>query len=82
MEGSPLADGAGPSIWHTFAHTPGRIENGETADVTCDQYNRYLQDVELMRDLGFQPGMSVEPVRRRARKSVSSKGMSSSLMKR
>ena len=23
IEGSPLADGAGPSIWHRFAHTPG-----------------------------------------------------------
>ena len=22
IEGSPLADGAGPSIWHRFAHTP------------------------------------------------------------
>ncbi len=26
IEGSPLADGAGPSIWHRFAHTPGRID--------------------------------------------------------
>ena len=25
IEGSPLADGAGPSIWHRFAHTPGKI---------------------------------------------------------
>ena len=23
IEGSPLADGAGPSIWHRFVHTPG-----------------------------------------------------------
>ena len=23
IEGSPLADGAGPSIWHRFCHTPG-----------------------------------------------------------
>ena len=23
IEGSPLADGAGPSIWHRFSHTPG-----------------------------------------------------------
>ncbi|MGE5116203.1 MAG: family 1 glycosylhydrolase, partial [Betaproteobacteria bacterium] len=23
VEGSPLADGAGPSIWHRFARTPG-----------------------------------------------------------
>ena len=25
IEGSPLADGAGPSNWHLFAHTPGRM---------------------------------------------------------
>ena len=24
IEGSPLADGAGESIWHRFAHTPGQ----------------------------------------------------------
>ena len=30
IEGSPLADGAGPSIWHRFSHTPGNILNGDT----------------------------------------------------
>ena len=29
IEGSPLADGAGESIWHRFAHTPGNIERNE-----------------------------------------------------
>ena len=32
IEGSPLADGAGPGIWHRFAHTPGRTANGETGE--------------------------------------------------
>ena len=32
VEGSPLADGAGASIWHEFAHTPGRVANGDTGD--------------------------------------------------
>ncbi len=54
IEGSPLADGAGPSIWHTFAHTPGTIHDGDTADVTCDHYRRYREDVALMRELGLQ----------------------------
>src|SRR2546422_7690606 len=35
IEGSPLADGAGPSIWHRFSHTPGRTVRGETGDVAC-----------------------------------------------
>jgi len=53
IEGSPLADGAGPSIWHEFAHTPGRICNNETGDVACDHYHRYREDIELMRAMGL-----------------------------
>lgn len=54
IEGSPLADGAGPSIWHRFAHTPGRVVDNEHADVACDHYRRYASDVELMHSLGMQ----------------------------
>jgi beta-glucosidase len=53
IEGSPLADGAGASIWHRFAHTPGRVANGDTGDVACDHYRRYVDDVELMARLGL-----------------------------
>jgi beta-glucosidase len=52
VEGSPLADGAGPSIWHRFTHTPNLICDGATGDVACDHYRRYLDDVALMRKLG------------------------------
>ena len=51
IEGSPLADGAGASHWYRFSHTPGRIENGENADVACDHYRRWADDVDLMRTL-------------------------------
>lgn len=54
IEGSPLADGAGPSIWQRFAHTPGMMVNGDTGDVACDHYNRMESDVALMRELGMQ----------------------------
>jgi beta-glucosidase len=53
IEGSPLADGAGPSIWHRFVHTPGLVPSGDTGDVACDHYRRYAADVALMRDLGL-----------------------------
>jgi beta-glucosidase len=53
IEGSPLADGAGPSIWHRFSHTPGAIETGETGDLACDHYRRSPEDVELMAELGL-----------------------------
>ena len=54
VEGSPLADGAGPSIWQRFAHTPGMVANGDTGDVACDHYRRYRDDVRLMGALGLQ----------------------------
>ena len=53
IEGSPLADGAGASNWHRFAHTPGMTANGETGDVACDHYRRMPEDVALMRRLGL-----------------------------
>jgi hypothetical protein len=53
VEGSPLADGAGASIWHRFSHTPGLVANGENGDVACDHYHRYEADVALMRELGL-----------------------------
>lgn len=53
IEGSPLADGAGPSIWERFSHTPGRILNDDTGDVATDHYHRYLADVRLMHELGL-----------------------------
>src|SRR5262245_21960098 len=53
IEGSPLADGAGPSIWVRFDRTPGRTECGETGEVACDHYRRYREDVALMKELGL-----------------------------
>jgi beta-glucosidase len=53
VEGSPLADGAGASIWHRFSHTPGLVANNENGDVACDHYHRYEADIALMRELGL-----------------------------
>src|SRR5205814_5823441 len=53
IEGSPLADGAGPSNWHRFAHTPGNTREGDTGDVACDHYRRYAEDVAWMARLGL-----------------------------
>ncbi|MFN2601302.1 MAG: GH1 family beta-glucosidase [Gemmatimonadaceae bacterium] len=54
IEGYPLADGAGSSIWHRFSHTPGLTENGDTGDVACEHYRRYASDVALMSTLGLK----------------------------
>jgi beta-glucosidase len=54
IEGSPLADGAGPSIWHRFVRTPGMVANGDTGDIACDHYRRMEEDVALMQRLGLK----------------------------
>ncbi len=53
IEGSPLADGASPSIWHEFSHRRGKISDGTNGDVACDHYRRYADDVGSMKDLGL-----------------------------
>lgn len=55
IEGSPLADGAGASIWQRFSHDPRLMAaKGATGDVACDHYNRMESDVALMKELGLQ----------------------------
>ena len=54
IEGSHLADGAGPSIWHRFVRTPGLVKDGDTGDVACDHYRRFESDVALMKSLGLK----------------------------
>ena len=52
IEGAWHEDGKGPSIWDTYAHTPGKIKNNDTGDVANDHYHRYKEDVALMRSIG------------------------------
>ncbi|MEM0961057.1 MAG: GH1 family beta-glucosidase [Bacteroidota bacterium] len=54
IEGAPLADGAGASIWHRFTHTPGQTASGETGDVACDHYHRWRDDLDLIASLGLE----------------------------
>src|SRR4030095_8713158 len=54
VEGSPLADGAGPSIWQRFCRTPNLVLDGDTGDVAGEHYRRYRDDLKLMRDLGLR----------------------------
>ena len=78
VEGSPLADGAGPSIWQRFSHTPNLVRDGATGDVACDHYRRYLDDVALMRSLGtnaYRFSTSWSRVMPRGRGSINAAGL-------
>ena len=49
IEGAVAEDGRGRSMWDTFAHTPGKIANGDSGDVACDSYARYKEDTAALR---------------------------------
>ncbi|MFJ3106702.1 GH1 family beta-glucosidase [Streptomyces sp. NPDC086835] len=52
IEGAAALDGRTPSIWDTYARTPGKVRNGDTGDVATDHYHRWREDVGIMADLG------------------------------
>lgn len=52
IEGAFDVDGRGASIWDTFSKTPGKVVNGDSGDIACDHYNRFEEDIALMKDLG------------------------------
>ncbi|MFF3773346.1 GH1 family beta-glucosidase [Streptomyces sp. NPDC002232] len=53
IEGAAAEDGRTPSIWDTFAHTPGKVFEGHTGDVAVDHYHRFREDVGIMAELGL-----------------------------
>ena len=54
IEGGYNQDGKGLSVWDDFTHKKGKIKNGDNGDITCDHYNRYKEDVSLMKTLGYK----------------------------
>lgn len=51
VEGAWKEDGKGESIWDRFCHTPGKIKGAATADVACDHYHRYPEDIGILKQL-------------------------------
>ena len=52
VEGAWNEDGKGESIWDRFVHSGTHcIKNDETADVAIDQYHRYEQDFDILKQL-------------------------------
>jgi beta-glucosidase len=52
IEGATDEDGRGVSVWDTFCREPGRVAGGATADIACDHYHRWSEDLDLIADLG------------------------------
>jgi beta-glucosidase len=53
IEGAWKDDGKGESIWDRFAHTPGKIKNADVADVACDSYHRWPEDIALLQAMNL-----------------------------
>ena len=54
VEGAAKEDGRGESIWDRFCQIPGKVFAGANGDVACDQYHRYREDIQLMKEAGIQ----------------------------
>ncbi|RYR57969.1 hypothetical protein Ahy_A05g023637 isoform A [Arachis hypogaea] len=53
-EGAADIDGRTPSIWDTFTHNyPEKIADRSNGDIAIDEYHRYKEDVEIMKDLNM-----------------------------
>ena len=54
IEGAAYEGGRTPSIWDTFAATPGKIQGGDTGAIADDHYHRYVDDIAIMKQLGIR----------------------------
>jgi beta-glucosidase len=54
IEGSPLADGAASSNWYEWTHTPGRISGNQNADIACNHFHLYKDDIAMMKRMGLK----------------------------
>ena len=53
-EGAWNLDGKGESNWDHFSRLPGKIERGENADIACDFYHKYPEDIDLIKTMNFK----------------------------
>ncbi len=53
IEGAHDKDGKGPSIWDEFTQKKKAISDNHHAQVACDFYHKYEQDIELISDLSI-----------------------------
>lgn len=55
MEGATDKDGRSQSVWDKYVkEKPWEIRDGSNANVACDFYNKYKEDVALMKKMGIK----------------------------
>lgn len=53
-EGAWNADGKGESIWDRFTHNKHHVLDHSNADVTCDFYHLYKEDLRVLKSMNFK----------------------------
>lgn len=50
IEGAWDEDGKGKSVWDEFVRIPGKTFEGSNGDIAVDHYNRFKEDIQLMKE--------------------------------
>ena len=53
-EGAWNSDGKSESNWDHFSHTRGKTERGENGDTSADFYDRFAEDIDLIKKMNFK----------------------------
>lgn len=53
IEGAHDADGKGLSIWDAFSNKKGKIKDNHNGNTATDFYNRYKEDIDLIKQLNI-----------------------------
>ena len=52
IEGATDVDGRSESIWDRFCQVEGAIKDGSDGRIACEHYNRWPDDIEVLKEIG------------------------------
>ncbi len=53
IEGTPMSKGGGESVWDPFLRQPHATLDGSTDTIADDSYNRWQEDIDVIRQIGI-----------------------------